>query len=129
MQSAQEDRRLIYVAMTRAVYHCLLCSRSKPGELKPFLEAALEHPGNWIETEDYTPVEPIKRLKKAQKKAFAETGTFESRNPSGVPPMPLRLVCGKFQFFGTEPATRFGRGPYRGCVFSCHRSKGGCRCC
>ena len=74
--------------MTRAVYHCFLCNRSKPGELKPFLEAALEHPGNWIETEDYTPVEPIKRLKKAQKKAFVETGTFESRNPSGVPPMP-----------------------------------------
>ncbi len=88
MQSAQEDRRLIYVAMTRAVYHCLLCNRRKPGELKPFLEAALEHPGNWIETEDYTPEEPIKRLKKAQKKAFAETGSFESRNPSSVPPMP-----------------------------------------
>ena len=87
MQSAQEDRRLIYVAMTRAVYHCLLCNRRNPGELKSFLEAALEHPGNWIETEDYTPVEPIKRLKKAQKKAFTETGTFESRNPSGVSPM------------------------------------------
>ena len=45
MQSAQEDRRLIYVALTRAVYHCMLCNRKKPSELSPFLEAALQHPG------------------------------------------------------------------------------------
>lgn len=69
MQSAQEDRRLIYVALTRAVYHCMLCNRKKPSELSPFLEAALQHPGDWLGAETYTPVEPKKRLKKAQKEA------------------------------------------------------------
>ncbi|HQB23059.1 MAG TPA: UvrD-helicase domain-containing protein, partial [Bacteroidales bacterium] len=88
MQSAQEDRRLIYVAMTRAVYHCTLCSRSEKNSLQPFVHQVKENPRWWIQLESEKPQEQRKWLKKEQKEAFAETGTFESRNPSGVPPMP-----------------------------------------
>lgn len=84
-QFEQENRRLIYVTLTRAVYKCYVFTNNTKSSLKPFLDALHGGIPGLIEPLDNTDENtPYRWAGGREHKAVKQV---VSRNPSDVPPM------------------------------------------
>ncbi|HHH55254.1 MAG TPA: hypothetical protein ENK91_16445, partial [Bacteroidetes bacterium] len=52
-EAEQENRRLLYVAITRAIYKCVIFYNNKPGTLNSFIENGLDTDWQHIKTMEY----------------------------------------------------------------------------
>ncbi len=87
-QQEQENRRLLYVALTRAVFKCYACRAvsKKNSTLKPFVDHLGDGVPGLTDIWEYEP-EPVRRWRKEDKEDFAPTQKFAGRNPFEVPAM------------------------------------------
>jgi len=84
-QAERENRRLIYVTLTRAVYKCFVYTRNKASSLKPFLDALPADITDLIESDGQTDDKAPKTWAGGQD--YSAVKQLVSRNPRDVPPM------------------------------------------
>ena len=94
-QVEQENRRMIYVALTRAVYKCYVCGTNGSSSLKPFLDAVSEDTSGTIHTSEYEE-DTINTILRNEE-VSAPVDRFFNRSPDHIPAM-QEPECSKLQF-------------------------------
>lgn len=84
-QVEQENRRMIYVALTRAVYKCYVCGTNGSSSLKPFLDAVSEDTSGTIHTSEYEE-DTINTILRNEE-VSAPVDRFFNRSPDHIPAM------------------------------------------